>query len=372
VRRRTRTTMGWSLSAWWRADRRYFEAFRLLRAGKPVEAAKAFDAVLATFPHHARAYVQRAVALAAANRVGEAVRSARRAADLAPRSHAPLLFLGRIQFDAGHYEEARKAFSAAARLDPENRLVQAYLGLALLAVGRAEEGAELLRAHLLYGYEGLEGRLLALAEQYLWEHREQARSLEEQLTPDEGGREERPAGLGLRLASAIRLAILWPLARLRGPAAAWRLRAEEAMSVQEWDAAISALEEAEKAGVDQDDVAFALGLSQLEARRPKLAVEQFRRLPQNATQDPEAALLFGAALFDAEQYEEAREPLERAARHFRRDYLPAYFRGLCEVALGRRPSATEWFTEAVERLNPHIAEKRFEEMMRARAEVREA
>ena len=359
--------MGWSLSAWWRADRRYFEAFRLLRSDRPGEAAKAFDDVLAIFPRHARTYLQRAVALAAAGRVGEAVRSARRAAELAPANHAPLVFLGRIQFDAGHFEEARKAFSAAARIDPKNRLVQGYCGLALVAAGRVEEGAELLRAHLLYGYEGLEARLLTVAEGCLRDHRGKARSLEDQLTPDEGGREEGPAGFGLRLASAVRLAMLWPLARLRGRAAVWRLRMQEAMSVREWETAISALEEAERAGADPEDVAFALGVAYLEARKPRLAVGQFSRLPEEAVQDPEVALLVGAALFDAEHYEEAREPLGRAAEHFRRDFLPAYFRGLCDIAVGQPKSAGKWFVEAVERLNPHIAEKRFEEMMRVRA-----
>ncbi len=351
---------------WWRADRSYSKAAGLLRAGAPAEAAKAFDEVLAIFPNHARAHLQRARSLAAAGRVGEAVRAAKRAAELAPKNHAPVLMLGRIHYDAGHFEEARKAFAAAARLDPENRMAQAFLGLSLLAIGQFEEGVKLLEAHLLYGYDELEARLLTVIEQFLWQHRDQARPLEKQLTPEEGAREEGPAGLWLQFASAVRYLVLWPLARLRGRAALARLHAEEAFSVRAWDKAVAALREAEKVGADPDDVAASLGLAQLEAGDPRAAAEQFLRLPEEMRKDPELALLLGSALFDSGRYEEAREPLGIAAERFTHDFLPAYFRGLCDVAVGQPQGATRWFALAVERLNPQVAKKRFEEMRRVR------
>jgi tetratricopeptide (TPR) repeat protein len=368
--------MGMILSAWVRADRLYSRGSRMMRAGKSGEAAKAFGEVAALFPKHFRAHLQQARALSAAGRVSDAVRAAKRAAELAPRSHAPMLLLGQVQYDSGHYEEARKAFAAAARLDPENRMVQAYLGLSLLALGRIEDGARLVEEHLLYAYEGVEARLLALVEQFLWQHRDKARSLEDQLAPDEGGREEGPAGFGLQLASAVRRMLLWPLACLRGRAAAKRLMAEEAFSVRDWDKAIAALQEAEQAGADPHDIAASLGMAHLEAREPEAAAEEFLKLPEEVRRGPETAMMLGAALFDSGRYEEAREPLGIAAQHFDKDFLPAYFRGLCEIALAQPPgsagfslspyprAAIPWFALAVERLNPHLAEKRFEEMMR--------
>jgi tetratricopeptide (TPR) repeat protein len=357
----------WSIGARWRAHRNYFEGWRLLGRGRPGEAVKAFDRVLGAFPRHARAHGLRALALAAAGRSGEAVGAARKAAELAPHSHAPALFLGQIQYDAGHYEEARKAFSAAARLDPENRLVQAHLGLTLVALGLAEQGAELLREHLPYGYEEVEGRTLALAEEFLWRHRGEARSLEEQLSPDEGGREEAPAGLVLRLTSAIRMLTLWPLARLRGRKALLWLRAEEAMSLGDWGSAITALREAEQAGADTERSALALGQAYLEVGKPGPAAEQLVGLSEQKKQEPEIAALLGFALFEAGRYEEAKRPLETAAARFSREYPPCYYRGLCEIALGKARAAVPWFVQAAARLNPQIAEKRLEEMMRLRA-----
>ncbi|HUU55268.1 MAG TPA: tetratricopeptide repeat protein [Armatimonadota bacterium] len=362
--------MGWSVRAWRRADHHYTKGSRLLRSGKPGEAVKAYAEVLAVFPKHARAHIQRAKALAAAGRTGDAVRAAKQAADLAPKNHAPLLVLGQIQYDTAHYEEARKAFAAAARIDPENNMAKAYLGLALLAMGRTEEGAPLLEEHMLYGYEGLEARLLTLAEGYLWEHGDEARSLEDQLTPDEGAREEGPAGFGLHVASALRIVLLWPLARLRGQTAVWRLKAEEAFSVREWDKAIAALQEMERAGADPEDTAASLGMAYLEVRKPEAAAEQFMRLPENVRREPDIALLAGAALFDAGRHEEARELLAIATQHFTKDFLPAYFRGLCDIALGQPGASTPWFAKAVERLSPNLAQKRFEEMMRVRSGAR--
>jgi tetratricopeptide (TPR) repeat protein len=358
--------MSWNLRAWWRADRSYTRGSRLLRAGQPGEAAKAFAEVIALFPAHSRAYLQQAKALAAAGRPSEALRACKRAAELSPKSHAPLLFQGQIEYDAGHLEEARKAFQAAAKLAPENQMVQAYLGLTLLAGGKLEQGTKLLQEHLLYGYDALEARLLTLVEQYLWEHRDQAQSLEDQLTTDEGGRDDRPAGFGLRLASAVRCLVAWPLAAIRGRKGLLKLRAEEAVTLREWDRVIAALQEAETLGANAEDSALSLGMAYLEARKPVAAAEQFLRLSAEVRADPQVAMMVGAAFYDAGRYEDAREPLGLAAEHYTRDFLPAYFRGLCDIALGQPQTATRWFLLAVDRLNPQLTQKRFEELGRVR------
>jgi tetratricopeptide (TPR) repeat protein len=359
--------MPMSILARWRADRDYFRACRLARSGAPAEAAKVFDQVIQAVPNHTRAYLQRALALAAAGRTAEAVKAARRAAELAPKSHAAQLFLGQIHYDAGNLDEARKAFTAAARLDPQNQLVQAYLGLTMLAQGQMEKGAEVLQRTLRYGYERLEGRVIALAEAYLWEHRDQARPLEAQLTAEEGGRDDAPAGVWLRSASLFRTVLLAPLARLRGPKAALTLRAREAMSIGDAETAIAALKEAAQAGADPLETAFGLGQAYYDARQPKAAVEQLSHLPEDERRDPDVASLYGGALFEVGRYDEAREYLAIAAARFRQEFVPAYYRGMCDIALGHPKAATHWFVETASRLNPHVAEKRLEEMIRVSA-----
>ena len=353
-----------SIAARWRADRDYHRACRLAREGRPGEAVKAFDRVLATFPQHARAHLQRALALAAAGRTAEAVRAGRQAASLDPRNHAPHLFLGVIHLDADHPEEARKAFAAAARLDPENGLVQGYLALAQLAAGRTGPAVEALRRQLPYANEGLEGRALVAAETFLWEHREQARPLEDQLSPEEGGRDDRPPGLGLRVASLVRRAMLAPVAAMRGRRARLCLAAEEAMALGQAEAAASALRAAGEAGTNPEWVALSLAEAYLRLRRPEAALEQLNSLAEETRDDPVVAALHGDALIQAGRYVEARQPLEAAAEHFRREFAPCYYRGLCEIALGQPQLARPWFIGACERLNPNIAARRLEEMAR--------
>jgi tetratricopeptide (TPR) repeat protein len=362
--------MSSGILSWWRADREYARAFRLLRAGRPKEAVKAFDEVLAIFPKHARAEAQRARALAAAGRTADGIKAARHAAELAPKSHVPPLFLGQIQYDAERYQEARKAFETAAERDPENQLVQAYLGLTQLALGKVEEAAALLDQHLSFGYEQVEGRVMAQAEQYLWSRRERAKSLEQQLTAEEGGREEAPAGVVLRSISLLRSVLVWPLARLRGKVGVLLLRAEEAMSISDFAAAIEAYQAAEAAGAAPEAAALSLGQAYYEAGKPEAAAEQLQRLPEEERQDPGVAGVLGAALLESGRYEQAREYLTIAATRFRKEFAPAYYLGLCELARGRAKDATRWFVEAADRLNPEVAKKRLGEMVRVWREER--
>jgi tetratricopeptide (TPR) repeat protein len=356
--------MNWSLGAWWRADREHARAFRQLRSGQPGEAVKTFDRALAIFPKEARTHLQRALALAAAGRTSDAVKAARRAAELDPRNSAPPLFLGQIHYDAGAYDEARKAFSAAAQLDPANQLVQAYLGLSLLALGKFAEGVPLLEAHLAFGYERLEGRVLLLAERYLWERRDRARPLEAQLNAEEGGRETGPAPFALRVLSALRWIVLYPLTRLRGKKAVYLLRASEAASIGDFETTVKSLRAAEAAGADPQDIALSLGQAYYDAGKPEAAAEHFARLPEEVQQEPEVAALVGAALFESGRYQAARDLLALAAARFRQEFIPAYYLAMCELALGRHRESLKWFEETAARLNPHVAEKRLEEMAR--------
>ncbi len=114
-------------------------------------------------------------------------------------------------------------------------------------------------------------------------------------------------------------------------------------------------------------MAFGLAQAYYDAGQPKAAVEQFARLPEEERREPEVASLYGGALFETGHYEEAREYLTIAAARYRQEFVPAYYRGLCDVALGHTRAATEWFVETASRLNPHVAEKRLEEMLRVSA-----
>ncbi len=364
--------MSLSPAARWRADREYRQAFRLLRAGKPAEAAKSFERVLVARPTHFRAEAQRARALAAAGRTSEAIRAARQAAELAPKSSVPLLFLGQIQYDAGAYEEARKAFRQAAERDPENQLIQAYLGLTALRGGQFEEAAPLLERYLLFGYEGLEARMLVLAERYLWEHRDKARTLRAATHRGRGRRATPPPPASPCAPS--RWCGPWCCGRWRGcgEVRGWRgCGPKRRCRCTSSSGPMPHYRAAEAAGADAMEMALAQGVAYYEAGKSQAAAEQLLRLPEEMQQDPEVAGLLGGALFESGRCEQARPFLAIAATRLRKDFAPAYYRGLCAIALGKDKEAVSWFEQAAERLNPELAKKRLEEMLRVRQELSE-
>ena len=48
------------------------------------------------------------------------------------------------------------------------------------------------------------------------------------------------------------------------------------------------------------------------------------------------------------------------------DYWPFYYLGLCSVAQSDAERARSWFKKATERINPDIAQKRLDELVRVR------
>ena len=69
------------------------------------------------------------------------------------------------------------------------------------------------------------------------------------------------------------------------------------------------------------------------------------------------------------RYEEADEKLSLLVTLQPTQYLPAYYLGLCELALRESSEARRWFERAVSCLNPQITLMRLDEMMRVRKEA---
>ena len=315
--------------------------------------------MLAARPTHYRAAAQRARALAAA---GPAPRrpfaAARHAADLAPKSHVPLLFLGQIQYDAGACEEARKAFRQAAERDPENQLIQAYLGLTALALGHFEEGAAQLRRHLLFGYERLEarrpraGRALFVGPSRAGPHPGAA--------THRGRRGARaPGRRGLRCAPS------WPcVMHCSGPWRGCGVRRGWPFSGPRRPCPYTiskgpshTTRAAEAAGADAREMALAQGMAYYEAGKAQAAAEQLLRLPEEMRARPGGGRRARGALFESGRCEQARPFLTLAAERFRKDFAPAYYRGLCAIALGKDKEAVSWFEQGLRTPQPRAREE---------------
>jgi tetratricopeptide (TPR) repeat protein len=65
---------------------------------------------------------------------------------LMPKSEAPQLALGTLEFSQGHHQKALQAYRAAQKLSPKAGLPRAYAGEALLFMGKTTEALKELKA----------------------------------------------------------------------------------------------------------------------------------------------------------------------------------------------------------------------------------
>lgn len=68
------------------------------------------------------------------------------AATMFPKSEAPQLALGQLEFAQGHHEKALQAYRAAQRIAPRSGVARAYCGEALLWLGKVAEAEKELKA----------------------------------------------------------------------------------------------------------------------------------------------------------------------------------------------------------------------------------
>jgi superkiller protein 3 len=95
----------------------------------------AYQRAIELDPDDAEAHVGIASLASALGRSGEAVASARKAAQLFPENGSYLLYLGWYTYEAGEYTESIDASRRAIQLTPKEPMAFFNLGLALLASG---------------------------------------------------------------------------------------------------------------------------------------------------------------------------------------------------------------------------------------------
>jgi len=114
-------------------------AASLRRVGRVREAAELLARLGGAAGEDAVAWHERAVALAQAGRIAEAVESEGKAIALNPLLPEPFNHLGTLEAGRGRLKEARQAFETAVALDPNNARAWNNRGNALRALGRVAE-----------------------------------------------------------------------------------------------------------------------------------------------------------------------------------------------------------------------------------------
>ena len=356
------------------ADRAYSRASRLAAKGEYDKAAAAYDEVIRRRPSDRRAYLQRALSLSEAGKYAAAVQSAEKAAELAPWNPAPHVLIGRIHYDQARYDRALASFDRALHLNPQNNLAQAYRGLALLATGRAKQAKGVLDDLRGATNSGFEGRLLALCEAELAKHAE-ARSLEDQIAEAEKPARATEARSASKTAEhaigrwrsawyRIAAALRHPFARDLGRAA-WHARRGDRFTVLgQWQPARQEYEAALRLAPKWHDVRPSLAQTLLAQRRYPDAVRELKVVSEAVGETLELHAAFGMAYYGNRNFGAALKHFKVVTEDSRRDFLPAYYCGLCAVHMGDRVQSRRWFERAAALVNPHIARERLRELLR--------
>jgi Flp pilus assembly protein TadD len=111
----------------------------LLALNQPDEAATAWASALESAPADVDLLVAHAVALAAADRTGEALRVLHRATEVAPRSARAWVQLGVVALLRQDHGTAGEALLTALDLDPEEPDARLHLALLHLLVGAVDD-----------------------------------------------------------------------------------------------------------------------------------------------------------------------------------------------------------------------------------------
>jgi tetratricopeptide (TPR) repeat protein len=178
------------------------KAMRLFQSGRHKDALPAFKRALARDSSDPRLHANHALCLAECGRYGEAVRGARQACQMDPRSAVFSMFLGQIHLDHGLAEAAWQAFAGAAELDPTNSLPRHYMLLADWDRGARRPVVDALRGRGMPQSTAFEGRLLLRVERALGAPARSVRGTAAHASPREARRQAHKA---LRLAHKGRL-----------------------------------------------------------------------------------------------------------------------------------------------------------------------
>jgi tetratricopeptide (TPR) repeat protein len=356
------------------ADRAYSRASRLAAKGEYDKAAAAFDEVIQRRPSDRKAYLQRALSLSDAGKYAAAIQSAEKAAELAPWNPAPHVFIGRIHYDHGRYDRALASFDRALHLNPQNNLAQAYRGLALLAMGRSKQAKDVLGDLSMPTNSAFEGRLLAFCEAELANHAD-ARSLEDQIAekdkPSRGATARSASEAAENAIGRWRSAWYRVAAALRHPLsrdlrrAAWHACfGDRLAALEEWKLARREYEAALRLAPEWHAVRFGLAHTMLAEQRYGDALRELKAVGEAVPETLELHGALGMAFYGDRNFGAALKHFKVVTEDSRRDFLPAYYCGMCAVHMGDGVAARRWFERAAGMVNPHIARERLRELLR--------
>lgn len=377
---------------------------KLARQGQLAESIRAFEQALVLQPNYSGILLQKALSLSKQKRYLEAISDIQRAIIFKPSNSVYHQFLGKVYYDSGEFEKAVNSFDQSLSLDPENVLTLCFKNLVLLAKGeRTTDAYDIIKRHIADTNSEFQGRLLVLCESFLHEHGAGARPLE--ICPIKPGRFVKIAQTGWLGAffSLLRGAVFSldhslvvlsytvrsALNPQKGRAYLHYVKAQQAWLLGDRDHATAEYQEALACYPELHDAKRELFEMWLSVGEPNMAWKYFEQLPESkelqevfpSIQSPEGkkcleeclrahadtSMIFNIGRFHYQtgNYDTAILCFQFVADSLSQQYLSLYYLGLCYLAKHDTDQAYRSFQEAMQQINPQVAERRLDEMMRS-------
>jgi len=389
-----------------RAERLFSRGQKLVAQDNLEAALDAFSDALTLRPRATGLHLHRALALAAAGRLQEAVEAMQQAMTQQPTNPVLPMFLGQIYLDHAEYTQAQTWCERALALNPHNIHALALRSLTDMALGKIVPGYQCLKhapplpitgleRGLLRGRKGgppsllhltnaaCQSRLLLFAEAYLLQQGGQARTLSQQLVETSArpvassqthkcmAALDRLFTYGVMGIKQLYIYLRYAGQRENRTVRLHQIDAEKAYYLGQTRLALKLYTQL----LQQDEEAADLRV--VRQRAFELCYEQgdfcqalqhFQQLvPQHtpdATPDAWQSFVYGELLYQQGHYHEAAACLTQAMALGVQDYKLFYYLGLCHLRSGARREAHRRFAQAVRLLHPGITELRLDEMYR--------
>lgn len=363
-----------------KTERLFSKGQKLLKRTKFSEAVETFNQALSINSKYARIYLHKAFALSYIKKHSEAVKSLEKAIELEPSNSVFPMFLGVVHLDHEKHEEASNALENSLHISPTNSLALSYKGLTLLYLRKIDEGYKLLKENIRSTNPDFQSRFMVYCEDFLLKKKELSKSLDEIIASEKKTSHLiQPIRLILKnmsnsigqfidkidyLIPSIFLTILYIFRPQKRKAYVHYLEAEKHKSLNEIEPAIINYKKALELNPSLDEVRKCLTEVYITKNDFKNALKYAKSIKEDKRNKPQQLLLLGFIFYNLNKFEEAIEKINLAVEDITGNYEPFYYLGLCYLRIGNKDKARLSFKEATSRLNPQIAEKRLNEMIR--------
>lgn len=163
-------------------ERLFLKGQQQSKSGHWEESITSFDGALSLSPKYSGIYLQKALALSEQKKFDDAINTLKKAISLKPSNPVYYLFSGIIYYDYRQMDHALDNFEEALKLAPENSLAICFKYLILMIKDKdVDKAYPIIRKHVENTNAAFKSRLLFFCESFILQHKKDAMYLKETL-----------------------------------------------------------------------------------------------------------------------------------------------------------------------------------------------